>query len=102
MPSRNGRTKFLMMEKSVLIKFGPETGARGAVPSSPAGACSNAQGLNHAVRVCTLAGATQPGLAATGPPLFGSPTSSGRSKLGPLFQKKGTPEALLLPLATTK
>src|SRR6266567_733075 len=84
-----------MKETSVFTKRGPDTGARFAFPSSPGAAGTNAHGLNQFLRVCTWAGASQLGLAATGPPLLGSPTWSGRFKLLP-FHWKLTPEALAL------
>src|SRR5207253_10142424 len=40
-----GSAKRLITEKSVFTKFGPEIGARLAVPSSPSGAVAKAQGL---------------------------------------------------------
>ena len=66
--------KFLIAEKSVFTKRGPEIGARAASPSSPAGAVTKAQGLNQLSIVWIFVGAVHPGLAATGPALFGSPT----------------------------
>src|ERR1035437_3715241 len=41
------RRKFLKIEKSVFTKRGPERGAREMFPSSPAGACVKAHGLNQ-------------------------------------------------------
>src|ERR1700720_1457577 len=94
-----GRANCLMTEKSVLIKLGPLSGARLALPSSAPTGNANAQGLNQFWTVWTRAGATQVGLAATAPPLLGSPTMLGRIRLSPLFWKL-TPE-LKLALSTT-
>src|ERR1035437_391031 len=89
--------KFLKAEKSVFTKRGPYSGARAAVPSSPVGAAMKAQGLNQFWSVCTWAGAGQVGVAATVPPLFGSPTSLGRFRLLP-FHWKLTKEPAEAPL----
>src|ERR1700680_3245692 len=84
-----------MNDISMFTKRGPDTGALGAVPSSPAGAGTKAHGLNHAESVCTWGSALQFGFAGTVPPLLGSPTMSGRFKLFP-FHWKFTPAWLEL------
>src|SRR5580704_16584107 len=96
-----GRANCLIKEKSVLTKSGPDRGARVAVPNWPGVACRKAQGLNQFSAVCTLAGATQPGLALTGPATLGLPTMSGRVRLAPLLFRKPAPEALLLSTMKT-
>src|SRR5260370_5729482 len=99
-----GRVNCLMTEKSVLTKSGPDSGVRDAFPSSPAAGNAKAHGLNQFATVCTWVGAVQPGLAETGPALFGSPTSSGRVRLAPLLLRKETPvgKALLSTMKTGK
>src|ERR1039457_4668239 len=49
------------------------------------GGTMKAQGLYQAVRVWICVGGTHVGFAATGPALFGSPTTSGRGAPEPVF-----------------
>src|SRR5262252_3896373 len=101
MPSRKGSPMFLTAEKSVFTKRGPFTGVREVDASVPSVAGSafvltKAQGLNQFCRVWTCAGqSVRPPML---PPLFGSPTSIGRLNPAPPFQKKGTPDWLLLSM----
>src|SRR5690348_9162462 len=99
-PSCSRKRKCLIRDKSVFTKRGPDIGVRGALPSSPSGATIKAHGLNQAVIVFTCEGATHPGLAATGPGLFGSPTMLGRLRPLP-FHEKPTPELLTLSTANS-
>src|SRR5207248_3956627 len=85
-PSRKGRGKCLMAEKSVFTKSGPYTGARGEFPSSPGAASA---------KHCVLKKRSRVGLLA-----FGAQIRSGRFKLFPLLVKF-TPDALLLAMRNT-
>src|SRR5580704_389499 len=106
----HGSVNCLMTEKSVLMKFGPLSGARFALPSSPPAGAAKAHGLNQLLALWTLSGARPPceinvwqpglGLEATVPALFGSLIMSGRFKLSPLFWKL-TPEPLELSTTYT-